>query len=96
MTAACRALATELLQSTANVRILATSREALGVAGESVWRVPPLQVPDLRAPGHLSRRELGRYESAPRNAPRARRRFLTDQNAGSWRISVRASTIARD
>jgi non-specific serine/threonine protein kinase len=85
MTAACRALATELLQSTANVRILATSREALGVAGESVWRVPPLHVPDLRASGHLSRRELGRFESvrlfAERAAAASPAFSLTDQNA---------------
>ncbi len=29
-----------------NVRVLATSRTVLGVAGETVWSVPPLKVPD--------------------------------------------------
>ncbi len=35
-----------LLDSCADLRILATSREALGVAGETNWTVPPLSVPD--------------------------------------------------
>jgi len=37
-----------LLDSCADLRILATSREALGVAGETNWTVPPLSVPDAR------------------------------------------------
>jgi non-specific serine/threonine protein kinase len=41
---ACAALAGTLLQSSPHVRILATSREALGVAGEIVWPVSPLPV----------------------------------------------------
>ena len=36
------ALATDLLRSCPGVRLLATSREALRVAGEQVWPVPPL------------------------------------------------------
>ncbi len=36
-----------LLQACPGVRVLATSRQSLGVAGESVLVVPPLQVPDL-------------------------------------------------
>jgi predicted ATPase/DNA-binding CsgD family transcriptional regulator len=43
---ACAELADELLRR--GLRVLATAREALGVEGESVWRVPPLSVP---APG---------------------------------------------
>jgi predicted ATPase len=39
---ACAELAGELLSSCASVRILATSRELLGVSGETVWRVEPL------------------------------------------------------
>jgi non-specific serine/threonine protein kinase len=35
-------LAAALLSSCAGVRILATSRESLGVAGETVWRLEPL------------------------------------------------------
>src|SRR5262249_39571121 len=29
-----------------NLRVVATSRQALGVEGETVWRVPSLDVPD--------------------------------------------------
>jgi non-specific serine/threonine protein kinase len=39
---ACAELAAVLLSSCASVRILATSRELLGVSGETVWRVEPL------------------------------------------------------
>ncbi|MDV6280218.1 protein kinase domain-containing protein [Rhodococcus jostii] len=39
-------LATVLLQQSPNLRILATSREPLAIAGEAALRVPPLTVPD--------------------------------------------------
>ncbi|MET0234449.1 MAG: BTAD domain-containing putative transcriptional regulator [Kibdelosporangium sp.] len=38
-------LATRLLQAAPGLRILATSQEPLGVAGEVLWNVPPLDVP---------------------------------------------------
>jgi non-specific serine/threonine protein kinase len=41
-------LAFELLSSCAAVRVLATSREALGVIGETVWRLEPLHPEDAR------------------------------------------------
>jgi predicted ATPase len=40
-------LADKLLDSCPRLRILATSREGLGVEGEVRWLVPPLSVPDL-------------------------------------------------
>jgi len=43
---ACAALAQSLLRACSNLRILATSREALGVAGEFGWLVPSLSLPD--------------------------------------------------
>jgi predicted ATPase len=43
--AACRDLAAALLRRCPQVRILATSREGLGVPGETLWRVPSLSVP---------------------------------------------------
>ena len=47
--AACRDLAATLLRTCPHVRILATSREGLGVPGETLWRVPSLSLPeDLR------------------------------------------------
>jgi predicted ATPase len=42
---ACAQLTEALLRAGANVRVLATSREALGLAGETVWRVPSLSLP---------------------------------------------------
>jgi predicted ATPase/DNA-binding SARP family transcriptional activator len=42
---ACASLAHELLSDAPGLRILATSREALGVDGEVAWIVPPLSLP---------------------------------------------------
>jgi non-specific serine/threonine protein kinase len=44
--AACAAVAESLLQACPQVQILATSREALGLTGETLWRVPSLELPD--------------------------------------------------
>lgn len=41
---AAAALVARLLVSCPSVRVLATSRAALGLSGEQVWRVPPLEV----------------------------------------------------
>lgn len=46
---ACAALVDLLLRSAAQLRILATTREALGVHGETIWRVPSLSVPPADA-----------------------------------------------
>jgi predicted ATPase/DNA-binding CsgD family transcriptional regulator len=43
---ACAELATALLGTCPGVRILATSRESLGVSGETVWRLEPLAPED--------------------------------------------------
>jgi predicted ATPase/class 3 adenylate cyclase len=43
---ACGALIERLLVAAPDVRILATSREPLGLTGEHVWPVRPLEVPD--------------------------------------------------
>src|SRR5262245_31766059 len=42
---ACARLADALLRACPHVRLLATGREALGLAGEQAWPVPPLPVP---------------------------------------------------
>ncbi len=44
--AACARLAETLLRACPRLHILATSREALGIAGETTWRVPSLLLPD--------------------------------------------------
>jgi predicted ATPase/DNA-binding SARP family transcriptional activator len=49
----CARLAETLLRSAPGLRILATSRQALGVPGEAVWPTPPLQLPDATTPSEL-------------------------------------------
>ena len=42
----CAQLADALLRACPNLKVLATSRAALGVAGEAIYHVPPLSCPD--------------------------------------------------
>ena len=63
---ACAALADTLLRSCPMLRILATSREALGVAGETAWLVPPLSLPQ---PGDVA---IGDSEAVQLFVQRAR------------------------
>jgi predicted ATPase/class 3 adenylate cyclase len=61
---ACAQLAETLLQTCPNLRIVATSREALGIAGEVAWRVPSLSLPqphELAHPDSLAR--ITQYEA---------------------------------
>ncbi|MFJ8026805.1 ATP-binding protein [Streptomyces sp. NPDC096311] len=58
---ACAVLIDRLLRGCARLRVLATSRQVLGIAGEHVYQVPPLTVPDPSAPPEVE--ELGRFES---------------------------------
>lgn len=44
----CAQLADQLLRTCSTLRILASSREALGIAGEHVYRVPSLSIAELR------------------------------------------------
>ncbi|PTR30191.1 putative ATPase [Rhodococcus sp. OK519] len=63
-------LVDELLRECPSVRVVATSREPLGVGGEAVLRVPPLPVPDPDRPPSLE--ALPRYESVTLFEERAR------------------------
>ncbi len=47
---ACARLADRVLADCPGVRVLATSREALGITGENLWPVPPLAFPCGDAP----------------------------------------------
>jgi predicted ATPase/DNA-binding CsgD family transcriptional regulator len=60
----CAGLADALLRACPRLRLVATSREPLGVAGEISWPAPPLSLPDtaddVRALGDLLRYEAVR------------------------------------
>jgi predicted ATPase/DNA-binding SARP family transcriptional activator len=80
---ACARLVDTLLRSCKHLRVLATSREALGVAGEANWLVPSLTVPDA---GHLpAAQSPAQYEAVRLFVDRARSRLpafvLTPENA---------------
>ena len=68
-------LASVLLDSCPRLKVLATSREALSVAGESRWPVPALSVPDPRRSPTVG--EMERSESARLFAERVRHRDPT-------------------
>src|SRR5215213_1427703 len=81
---AAAGLVDKLLDSCPRVRILATSREALGVEGEARRPVPPLSAPEPQE-GTSSSEELEAYESVRLFIERARGRdptfSLSPQNA---------------
>jgi predicted ATPase len=61
------------LQSAPRLKVLATSREMLGIPGEVVFVVPSLPAPDIGAdPKDASPSELGTYESVQLFVDRAR------------------------
>jgi non-specific serine/threonine protein kinase len=77
-------LSEAILDSCSDLRIVATSREALNVDGELTWRVRTLSVPDPGYPLMLG--NLAGYESVRLFVERARYRQpafdLTSENAG--------------
>ena len=78
-------LATTLLSAAAHLKILATSREAHGVFGETIWNVPTLSAPN--AEQSLPLADLEQYESVRLLTERAvavKSDFaLTQQNANA-------------
>jgi predicted ATPase/class 3 adenylate cyclase len=78
----CAQLIERLLQSCPTLKIVASSREALGIAGETVYRVPSLSLPDSSS---ATRSALAQSESAQlfvERASAANPKFsLTDENA---------------
>jgi len=83
LVAATARLADMLLDSCPRLRVLATSREALGIVGEMNWPVQSLSLPDPRQQPTVD--ELERYESVRLFMERAQYRnpafILTTQNA---------------
>ncbi|HEX6482261.1 MAG TPA: LuxR C-terminal-related transcriptional regulator [Ktedonobacteraceae bacterium] len=79
----CAPLVEALLQASPHLHILGTSREPLGITGETIWRVAPLSSPDPEQ--NYSVEQLAGYEAiqlfcerAAESNPRFR---LTQQNA---------------
>ena len=60
---ACASLSETLLQACPNLKILATSREALGIVGETPWNVSPLSIPDSDDLPSLGTSDLSKYEA---------------------------------
>jgi len=81
----CAHLAETLLSAGSHLRILATSREALGVAGETSWPVPSLSLPDPAHPPALA--DLMRSEAVELFRERASSALptftLTPENAAA-------------
>ena len=79
----CAEVANGLLRACPQLRILATSREPLGVPGEVTWRVPSLRFPA----GQVPPGDLDRFEAVRLFAERARlarpRFALTGDNAAA-------------
>ena len=79
-----------LLDSCPRLKVLATSREPLGVGGEVLWQITSLSLPettDGASNGGFSVESLMRYEAVRLFVDRARLRLpnfqLTQENAGS-------------
>jgi predicted ATPase/DNA-binding SARP family transcriptional activator len=83
---ACATLADALLSACPGVRILATSRQTLGIRGESVYRVPSLALPPLS----VTEADYADYAAARLFADRAR-----DADFGFRVTSGNAPTLAR-
>ncbi len=80
---ACAHLASDLLHACPHLKIMASSREGLGLAGETIYRVPSLTLPDadVRSPESLSQSEAvclfveraqaaqSRFALTPANSP---------------------------
>jgi len=85
MAAAVAAMCVTLLQVADDVRILATSREPLGVAGEARYRLSPLTLPAAGDPGEITGSEAVALFAD--RARRADRQFTLDADS--------APTVAR-
>jgi non-specific serine/threonine protein kinase len=88
---ACAALADSLLRVCPRLTILATSREALGIAGEQPWLVPSLDLPDPR--GRLTLEQAATSEAVQLFAQRAQ--VVRPDFAPTGRQVVLAAQICR-
>ena len=84
LVSACASLADALLKACPNLRVLATSRQALNVPGEITWPVPALRMPEPET-GVITIENIGRYDAVQLFVDRAAQSrpgfSLTNQNA---------------
>jgi predicted ATPase/class 3 adenylate cyclase len=84
LVAACARLADQLLHASPKMKLLASSREPLGINGEAIFRVPSLSLPD---PAEVTRAAVAQYESVQLFLERAiaanPKLKLTEKNAAS-------------
>ena len=85
---ACAEFIESLLRSCPRLSVLATSREVLGVPGETVFNVPPLSTPDMDQP--LNVEQAYHYEAVQLFVERA-----ADSLPGFVMRDENAATIAR-
>ena len=77
-------LSNDLLHACPQLKIIASSREALGIAGESIYRVPSLSLPNTDQVTHDALMESESARLFVERATAAQSKFsLTDQNTSS-------------
>lgn len=86
----CASLVDRLLRSCPDLRIMATSREPLGVGGEAVWVIPPLTGPGADDGGSLG--TLLRYDAVALFVDRA---LLADPGLDLEPLADAVATICR-
>ena len=105
LVAAAAALAAKLLRGCAQVSILASSREVLGIAGEQVYRVAAAGQPGRRAgpdrggglslPGRPPAGRSGRVARAASSSSTTTTRPISRRSAGAWTASRSPSNWPR-
>jgi len=87
LAAACARHVEALLYACPGLRVLVTSREALGIAGETTWVVPSLSVPPQPSPANDRLAHVAPYEAVRLFVERAAAALpafiLTDENAAA-------------
>ena len=91
---ACADLAVALLGSCPGLRVLATSREPLGVPGEAVYPLPPLAVPPEGADAQALARARPRCGCLWRAAARRGRALACRRRRWRWRPGSAGSWMA--
>jgi len=87
----CAEMAAQLLRELPQLQLLNTSRESLRVAGEVVWTVPPLEVPEAVNGDDASPEPLGQVASVQLLVDRIRRHspdFALTRGNAAWLAAI--------